>query len=267
LTRRVPIPALILAAGRATRLRPFTDHLPKSLLEVGGSAMLERSLRHLIDAGVREVVIVTGFQRDKLRSAVARWQLPVQVSFVHNDDFDSTNNAYSLMLAEEAIAGRSFILLDSDLMYDGAIPRLLIERGTTCLALRRADDLAGEEVKVSLDGARVTGVGKEVPLAAAVGESVGLEVFDAAATAHLFATLRSRVRDQGYIGEYYEASFQQMIEEGTAMEAVDIAPHRAMEIDTAADLALAERTFGGDEAAAAVNGWTRVLAAGVPVLG
>lgn len=239
------LPAVILAAGRARRLRPFTDHLPKSLLPVAGVAMLERSLRHLVAAGVREVVIVTGFQRAKLEEAVLGWSLDLSFTFIDNPDFETTNNAYSLLLAGEAVEGRRFVLLDSDLVYDGAVLRHLIERGDSCLALRRASDLGLEEVKVSMTGTgRITGVGKEVGLDVAIGESVGIEVFDADASSHLFTTLRQRIEVQELINEYYEASFQQMIDEGAAFTAVDIAPHRAMEIDTPEDLTLAEHTFG-----------------------
>ena len=240
------VPAVILAAGRATRLRPFTDHLPKSLLPVAGTAMLERSLRHLASAGVREVIIVTGFQRAKLVEHIVGWNLPLAFTFVDNPDFETTNNAYSLLLAAVAVGDRPFVLLDSDLVYDGAILCDLLGRGDSCLALRRAPDLGLEEVKVAMDRAcQVTGIGKTVGLDVAIGESVGIEVFDVRATRHLFATLRQRIEDQGLVNEYYEASFQQMIDEGADFTAVDIAPHRAMEVDTPEDLTHAERTFGG----------------------
>ncbi len=244
----MPIPAVILAAGRATRLRPFTDHLPKSLLSVAGISMLERSLRNLVAAGIPEVVIVTGFESDKLRSAVRAWHLELTITFVDNPVYATTNNAYSLLLAADAIGGRGFILLDSDLVYDGVIVHELTRRGDSCLALRRASDLGFEEVKVAMTGGhRVTGIGKDVALDEARGESVGIEVFEPVHTLHLFATLRHRIHGLGLVDEYYEASFQQMIDEGATFAAVDIAPHRAMEVDTPADLAHAERTFGPTE--------------------
>lgn len=239
------LPAVILAAGSSTRLRPFTDHVPKSLLPVAGAAMLERSLHHLMMAGVREVIVVTGFQADKLTTAVRGWYPRLKLTAICNEAYASTNNAYSLMLAASEVAGRPFILLDSDLVYDGGILPELMATGRTCLALRRADDLGLEEVKVSTDRAgRVSGVGKEVALDQSVGESIGIEVFDADASDTLFDTLERRIVGQGLINEYYEASFQEMIDKGTAMHAVDIAPFRAMEIDTPADLAAAEAAFG-----------------------
>src|SRR5687767_11758946 len=102
------LPAVILAAGSSTRLRPFTDHLPKSLLPVAGCAMLERSLHHLTMAGVREVVLVTGFQADKLTAKVSQWFPRLSVTAINNDAYASTNNGYSLMLAASELAGRPF---------------------------------------------------------------------------------------------------------------------------------------------------------------
>lgn len=241
----MPIPAVILAAGRATRLRPFTDHMPKCLLEVGGVAMLERSLRNLHAAGIREVVLVTGFARARLHAALAAWRLELHVHLVDNPAFDRSNNAASLLCAADVVGDRRFLLLDSDLVYDhGLVGELLARPGST-VALRRTADLGAEEVKLSVDGdERVTAIGKDLALDCAEGESVGIELFAPADAAHLFATLRQRLRGQGLVDEYYEASFQQMIDEGAHLTAVDIAPRRAMEVDTAADLLVAERTFG-----------------------
>lgn len=239
-------PAVILAAGRATRLYPLTEHTPKSLLPIGQKSMMQRSLEALEAAGVTEAIIVTGFEHIQLERTVRGYSLGLTLTFIHNADYATTNNAYSLMLAEEAIGGRRFILLDSDLLYDGEVVKRLLANEGSCIALRRANDLGAEEVKLSLDAsARVGGIGKEVPLDAAVGESIGIEVFEPKHTLELFTTLKYRMMVQGLVNEYYEASFQQMIEGGAQFEAVDISPFRAMEVDTPADLETAEFVFAG----------------------
>ena len=52
---------IILAAGISSRLRPLTNETPKCLLPVGGTPLLERTLRSLEQSGIRECVIVTGY--------------------------------------------------------------------------------------------------------------------------------------------------------------------------------------------------------------
>ena len=59
---------VILAAGMAKRLRPLTDTKPKCLLEVGGKTLLERTVRAMQQAGIKEYVVVTGYRGEMIRS-------------------------------------------------------------------------------------------------------------------------------------------------------------------------------------------------------
>ena len=103
--------AVILVAGVGQRLRPLTEDRPKALVEIGrGETILGRAVRLLVAAGVRELVLATGYREDAVRSAMA--SAPVRTTFVHNEAFDRTQNAVSLHLCAAAVAGRSFFKLD-----------------------------------------------------------------------------------------------------------------------------------------------------------
>lgn len=233
--------ALILTAGCSRRLRPLTDHTPKCLLSVGGMPILRRALRNLIGLGFDDFTVVTGYLAHRVRAAITSWYPDLTVTYIDNPDYATTNNAYSLELAGAALAGEEFVLLDGDIIYDAGVLQKLIEHGPDCLALRSQGDIGLEEVKVSVQGHRISAIGKEVPVPEAVGESVGIEFFSADSSTALFRALADRVHGQGLVNEYYEASFQQMFDEGVSMRAVDIAPHYAIEIDTREDLAAANR--------------------------
>jgi len=232
--------ALILTAGMSRRLRPLTDHTPKCLLSVGGTPILRRALRNLLSVGFDDFTVVTGFEAAKVRGAIDEWFPELPVRFVDNGEYATTNNAYSLELAAPLCAGREFVLLDGDIIYDVAVVQRLLDAGPDCLALRTQGDIGLEEVKVAVDGnGRIEGIGKEVAVPSAIGESVGIEYFSAATSRELFRVLDQRVHRQGYINEYYEAAFQEMFDGGVSMRALDIAPHYAIEIDTREDLAAA----------------------------
>ena len=62
--------ALVFAAGRGTRLRPYTDATPKPLLEIEGDPLLERTLNTVVDAGVEAIVIVVGYRADEIIDAI-----------------------------------------------------------------------------------------------------------------------------------------------------------------------------------------------------
>ena len=230
--------AVILAAGCATRLRPHSDDTPKTLLPVGGVPILRRTITSLLRCGFDQFVIGTGYLEFMVRESVAAWFPGLDVTFVTNKDFRSTNNGYSLLLCRPHLEHDAFILLDGDVVFDLEVIEELVERGPDCLAVRSVGEIGLEEVKVTADNYdRVRSrSAKHVPVRSAMGESVGIELFSAASSKRLFGALHSRVREQGLINEYYEAAFQQIIDEGSTLYGVDIGTMYATEIDTIEDL-------------------------------
>lgn len=229
--------AVILAAGCATRLRPHSDDTPKTLLPVGGVPILRRTITSLLRVGFDQFVIGTGYLEHMVREAVASWFPGLDVTFVSNPDFRSTNNAYSLLLTRPYVETDGFMLLDGDVVFDVEVIEELVERGPDCLAVRSVGGLGLEEVKVTADDQdRVLAIGKHVPVRSAMGESVGIEWFSGPSSRRLFDVLERRVRRQGLINEYYEAAFQQLIDDGAELYGVDIGSMYATEIDTIEDL-------------------------------
>src|SRR5262249_23215224 len=148
--------------------------------------------------------------------------------------------AYSLLLTREHVQDAGFILLDGDVVFDVSVVEELIERGPDCLAVRSVGEIGLEEVKVTADSEdRVLAIGKHLPVRSRMGESVGIELFSAASSRRLFSALHQRVGEQGLVNEYYEAAFQQIIDEGSTLYGVDIGSKYATEIDTIEDLAAA----------------------------
>jgi choline kinase len=225
--------AIILAAGTSSRLRPLTNHTPKCLLSVGGVPLLQRTLQALPADRIRRVVIVIGFQADLLREFVGHLALPFPVTFVSNPRFAETNNNSSLWRAASESAGRDILLMDSDILFHPALIRRLLDAPyRTALLLREKGDLGPEEIKVSIDGAdQVRRIGKEIPTVEAAGESIGIEKFSSDAAAHLFSILSERHT----INEFYERSFQEIIDGGTAVHVVRCGDLPCMEIDTVED--------------------------------
>lgn len=230
--------AIILAAGIASRLRPLTDAIPKCLLPVGGRPLLGRTLSSLRDASIRRAVIVTGYRHEQIRDYVARLDLRMEVACTYNERYATTANSYSLWLAGSQCAGAPFLLLDADIIFHAAVlTRMLSSPQLNTLALRDGIPLGGEEIKVQLDGTgRVVRIGKGIAPAEAAGESIGIERFSSETGSRLFEVLaRRRERD-----EFYEESFQELMDRGEEIRAVSCGDLPCMEIDTPDDLRAAE---------------------------
>ena len=229
--------AVILAAGISSRLRPLTNETPKSLLRVGATPLLQRILQSLHRNSIRECVIVTGYYKEKVEDFVQSLSLPITVSFAENPLYATTGNNYSLWSAHAHVGERDMLIMDGDLLFDSRLLTLLIHSPhKNGLIIRRIGHLGAEEIKVEVNQSGiVTRIGKEIDPAAAAGESIGIEKFSADTTQVLFETLsRRKVRN-----EFYEASFQEMIDGGVAVHAVDSSGLPCMEIDTVEDLTTA----------------------------
>jgi choline kinase len=230
--------AVILAAGIASRLRPLTTTLPKSLIKLGGKALLQRNLESLQRSGIGRCIIVTGFLHEMIESFVRSLALRMKVAFIHNPIFGSTNNNYSLWLTRPALDCESILLLDADILFDERIlVRLLASPHDDALIMRASNHLGHEEIKCELaaDGSVIT-IGKHLDPKISAGESLGIEKFSAPTTRALFDVLARR----HVINEFYEASFQEVIDGGAKIYAVESGGHPCMEIDTPDDLAAAE---------------------------
>jgi choline kinase len=244
------VQAILLAAGQATRLRPLTDDRPKCLLEVAGETILGRAVRILVERGVDRLTVVDGYRGDMIRQALASSHPDLDVRYVRNHEYTTTNNAWSLLLAGAAIdgaAGKDLLLLDADIVFAPAvIDRLLAHPAPNRLGLRTGGTLGAEEMKARLGpGGLVVELSKDISPRIAAGESVGIEVFGPALVADLFAILRARHAAGLLRDEYYEAAFVAAIASGHAIAAVDFGDLACHEIDTADDLAAARREFAG----------------------
>ncbi len=242
--------AVILAAGTASRLRPLTDGIPKCLLDVGGRTILGRALETLLDHGISDVIVVTGYLEDQIRGFIGEHFAELHVEFVSNQQYAATNNMYSLWMTRNLIGDHEMLLLDSDIVFDGAIIDLLVQSGhDDCLAVKTGVPLGHEEIKVRVDGrGGIVEIGKEVRPEDAVGESIGIEKFGREFVRELFSVLDRMVRVEKKVNVFYEAAFQRVIDGGRRPVAVSTGSHACIEIDTPDDLESARAMLKRDNA-------------------
>lgn len=229
--------AIILAAGTASRLRPLTLHTPKCLLKVGERTLLQRSMDALISNGIREFVIVTGYLHEKIEDFVRQtYGDSINVCFIHNKDYETTNNIYSLWLARPEAEGQEVLLLDSDLLYDAQIVgRVLEDKHENVLTLIR-HELGEEEMKVVMDERGViTEISKTCDPAQAAGESLGIERMGKAYTTALYKELEVMMDEEHLENTFYELAFLRLIAKGSTFSVLDVTDLFSCELDTVED--------------------------------
>jgi len=108
--------AVILAAGSGTRLKPLTDHSPKCLTEINSIPILINALENLDNLGIKNCTVVAGYFSEKIFKAIGSSFRNVQVSYILNEHYASTNDMYSLWLARHLLE-RGVLLLEGDIFF------------------------------------------------------------------------------------------------------------------------------------------------------
>jgi choline kinase len=219
---------------------PLTRNLPKCLVEVAGQTILDRMIERLEDAGIDDLIIVSGHAEPALLKHLQKTKRRAEVVF--NPHYHDWGNFYSLLCAESAIGGDSFVKLDADVLLDEKIlPRLVKAPGPAVLVIDRKDALGFEEMKARIDETgRVVELNKGIAPALALGESIGVERIDASVSKQVFAGLRQLI-EIGETHEYYERTYERLMGEDFPFSWIDITDCEWREIDCAEDLTEAAR--------------------------
>ncbi len=127
--------AIILAAGMGKRLKELTSEATKCMVKVNGVAMIDRMMGHLDKLGLSRIVVVVGYEGKKLKDYIENLGVSTPVIYVENSVYNKTNNIYSLYLAKDYLVQEDTILLESDLVFEGAVLQKLIQHPYPSLVL------------------------------------------------------------------------------------------------------------------------------------
>lgn len=143
---------IILTAGSGRRMRPVTDSTHKTLVEIGGRTVIQWILDSLIENGVKDIAIVTGYMADELKTYLGATYPSLPIEYIHNERYDSTNNIYSMAMALERFSIDSdVILIECDLIFEPSLIRRLLDSNNANVALvdRYRSGMDGTVVKLA----------------------------------------------------------------------------------------------------------------------
>ena len=233
--------AIILAAGQGTRIRAVHGARPKCLIRFDrtGRTILDQQIDALFSAGVSDIGIVVGYEKEQIIRHVARIHGAHlhRFRFIENPEFAETNNIYSLWTARSWLQGSSFIILNADVVFDERIlpPAISSEAPITMIVDPVWRD---ETMKVVIAGNRVVRMSKQILQQDFSGTYIGITRVDAAAHTLLFDRIEALIRhDERRV--FFNAAVQELADEGlhVAYSETDGLPWA--EIDDAGDLAYA----------------------------
>ena len=200
-------PVVLLGAGLGARLRPLTDDRPKAVVEVAGEPLAVRMLRQFAERGVTRALVVVGHFAERARQIIgpritAFGGQRLEVSFVENAEYATTNTMYSLLLGMPALADGGFVVEGDIVASEAVIDRLVSAWRTSSGAAAARSHWAVDAWTPAHTGSRLTDDGdghiiaQEIWRGATTGptphmwKSAGMLCLSASGAAHLAKALQ-----------------------------------------------------------------------------
>lgn len=240
---------MILAAGLGSRLAEHTKDKNKCMVEVNGKSLIKRQIEALKEAGIEKIIIVCGYKKEELKNYILTEFSDSNIIFVENNDYNKTNNIYSLYLAREYLVKHDTILLEGDLIFDYSIIKKII-------SANQDNIMAVSKYKIGMDGTVVTIKDHIVNSICGKNDISYNDLKEYYKTINIYKlskefckkkyvpTLEKYI-NEGKINNYYEDVFSELINE-TQVNAEIFENEKWYEIDNLQDLEIAKCIFGNN---------------------
>ncbi len=181
---------VILAAGMGTRLMPLTKEIPKALLKIKETTLLERMIKNCINADISKFIVVVGYNKDKvidLCPEIAE-KYDIEIKTIVNEKYDVTNTSVSTYLASKYIEENEqedFILVNGDNVVDPEIISRLSKSNNTGMIIDNFKELNEESFKLiianeslnekkTIANGKIEAIGKGLDIPSSSGEFIGV---------------------------------------------------------------------------------------------
>lgn len=245
--------AIILAAGMGRRLGELTQNNTKCMLEVNGIRLIDRYLRQLAKYNLDRIIIVVGYEGQKLIDYIQANYPDRNIEFVNNPIYDKTNNIYSLALAKEYLCNDDTILMESDLIVEDAIIDKLVSHPDKDIALVAKYEQWMDGTMVRIDDSRrilqfIPKTGFRYEEAEEYYKTVNIYKFSREFSSRQYIPfLEAYCKVMGN-NEYYEQVLSVLtLLQNTSLRALPIGNEKWYEIDDVHDLDIASTLFSEDK--------------------
>ena len=139
--------ALILAAGLGSRLRPITDSIPKAMVHYDGREIIYHQLTNLLDHEFKKIIVVSGYKSEILRSFLEKEFNTERITIVENEQYDTSNSAFSFFEAHKELVSTSYIHLNCDILFSKSLLKRIIDSRYENILAARSDMKLGDRME------------------------------------------------------------------------------------------------------------------------
>ena len=234
--RRAYLKAVILSAGQGRRLLPLTRRVPKCALEVRGRPILNWQIDILLDAGVKEIVVVVGHGASKVDEILAQTPDRAKVRVLYNPFHAVSDNLASCWLVGPEMDA-DFLLVNGDTLCEVEIVRRLLKSPVApiTVAVDEKESYDDDDMRVSRDGDKLLRIGKHLRPSETDAESIGMILFRGDGPARFRWALERAVRKPEGLEHWYLSVIDELAPTGL-ISTCSIKGLRWAEVDTPSDL-------------------------------
>jgi choline kinase len=231
--------AIILAAGRGTRMASYANISPKSLLEFKGEALLSRQMRSLSDAGVTKFIIVGGYMIEQMKNFVYESQYDITLLF--NPFYSDMNSIGSLWFAREYLDDDVFITNGDTYFERDIYAKLLAKTDKYVFGVDESKKLDAD-YRVVLSEDEVLDMGKDIKEVDSMAEYIGVALIRKHGIS-LFKDLLEKIVQSGNYNLWWEDLFVELIAKNEKISYVDVTGNVWFEVDKPIDYRKNQRYF------------------------
>jgi len=207
--------AILISAGKGTRLYPLTKNTPKSLLEVGeGLTLLEAQLHSLQEAGIMDVTIIVGYRAEQIEAKLQKYKKDFNINTIYNPFYDVSNNLISVWMARHLMLDEFITINGDDMFTANVITNLMKSKNNITMVMDEKSEYDEDDMKIIHKDGLVLEVSKKINPNSANGESVGIIKFSGHGPQIYVNTLEEMVRHPENKDVFYLKAIQRIIDKG-----------------------------------------------------
>jgi len=238
--------AILISAGKGTRLLPLTEELPKCLMPLNNNiTVIEQQLRVLLSTNIKDVIIILGYKVEMVEEKIN--SLPfidkMNIQIIYNPFFDISNNLISLWTAKHYMDDDIITINGDDIFHSDLIKTLSADKNDISLSISIKNEYDMDDMKIIHSNNILKNVGKDIDFDKATGESIGIIKYTPKGAIILRNKLEQMVRDKANHQLFYLKAIQSIVDDGVSISTVEIPSEKWAEIDFHYDLEFVQRNF------------------------
>lgn len=200
--------AIIMAAGKGSRLGELTKNQPKCFVEIEGIKLIEYNIAMLHKYGIRDIIIVTGYQTEKIEKITAQIE---GIRCVYNPFYEMMNVLGSFYMAQEYLTEDTVYMHADTLCAPEILEEMICAEGDMVLPVeyKHCDE---EAMKVVTQKENVIEISKQIPCEKAEGEFIGIAKISKQILPALKEASRELLRRKEFMS-YFEGAIQELIQQ------------------------------------------------------